>query len=443
MNQSIKFLVPTIRTVAGLLLISVVLCGILTTTAQANYYGYFRLGSYGYFPDDSELDNRVTLSGKLRFGWESDTSPEWSLFSDLRIRGDLDGGGSGVERVTVWDLRMNYGTEVSRFNGSAGVCSIREVSGLGTVTGATFSVKLAGGFSLGAFGGGNTVIKEGFSDLDGTRIGGFFTWKDDHFRRAGIGFVAISGTEFDVDAENLLVFDSYLRFGTSTYFYQMGEYLLGSEADMESGLNFYYGNVRYQPMKILSFSLSYNYFRIRPYLPFSEDLLDDETIHDLLQDEQTDGDRKTSYISPRITFRLGDFWRVYVRYRLRDSDYWHTSQTHQYLAGVSCGNVFRTGVSFNGNFSTSENDDESFDSIYLSVNRDIGEKLALTVSYAQSRYIYPESIWTAVREKETQRAGVALFYTFSRHLNMHLDLERSFGSDDDDNQVILNFRYRF
>ncbi len=410
-----------------------------------HFFGTFQFGAYSYIPDDHEIDPRTSITTRMRFGWKSPESTDWSFFTNARVRSELVEEGDGVDRISLWDLRADYGLETKPLAASLGICTMTEISGMGSIAGGQLQTNLPIGLSIGLFGGNNAVISKGKTDTDGIRWGGYLKLQKETSNNIGIGFVSVSDTEYDYDSKDCLVFDAVYRYTNQLFFYQSGEAILSSEQGKDSsGISFYYGNLGYDPIPLIGLSVSYNYFKQLPYIPFLDmNERQEEGSSDFYRPDDSGQNLKTNAVSPRIDLRLTKNWRVYTRYRTRDSDFEDAAASNEWLGGLSCGSLFGSETSFHCNISRFENDDRQYTGSYVSMARNFGQSLNVSLAYAQSRTVYPENQLVAHHFESTQRISASIFYMFTRKLTALIDYERSMGDKEDrDNQVLLNIRYR-
>jgi hypothetical protein len=406
-------------------------------TLHAGFFGRFNLSSYTWLPSDPVIDSRSSLTGRFRFGWENQDASGLRFLVNLRIRNEL-AESEGLDRLTVYDLRLDYGLDSRPLAGSLGLCRMSEVSGLGDILGAQLQTNLGDKLSCGLFGGANPAVRDGLTTIDGSRYGAYLRLGLDTMRSLGVGYVATAGTEYAWDIRDLVVFDARWIAGRRFSTYHFGEVLVSSDTGDPSGLQYYYGTIRVRPFDALTLGVSYNFYNRRPYMPFKEDILQS---NDAFPTEVPETSLKTNAVSPRIDLRLGRFWRVYVRFRRRDSDY-HDQPWNQWLAGFSCSNFFHSGISLHANFNTTDRGDNGAQqSAYVAINRDLGRRLNAGLTYALSKNTYPESIFVVRHLDRTHRVGLTLDYLLSRRLSFLLDYESSFGDRDEDQQLLLNVRY--
>ena len=409
---------------------------------DSNFFGSINLGTYSYLPDENNLEDRNSLIGRCLMGWQISPDSGWSVLTNFRFRSELENGTDAIDRLSVWDLRLDYGLLSKPIAMSAGLCTLTEVSGLGSVAGGQFQLNLFDQITWGVFGGANPVIEKGTPDFDGVKYGSYLRLSKGMITCAGIGYYKTEQTDEDYDSRDLIVFDTSLNYAKRLFLYQAGEYQIGSETNNEDALTYYFCNLRYQPVAPLAFSVYYNHYDQDPLLILVDDSYDD-ILDDYYDEDHVAKENKSDSISPKIDLRLNRYWRVYVRYRHTDSEFIQSIKTGQWLVGASCQDLFNSGVYLHCNVSKTENDYRDYDSTYISLQRNFGRDLSLTASYAHSSTVYPENQLTSWNVDSTDRISVSGIYRIGKNLNVLLDYERVLGNHDKKNQILMNLRYRW
>lgn len=417
-------------------LIFCVICS--TDTIHASYFGRFDLGTFSVLPDDSDVDSRVSSTGRILFGWQSTKHDEWSILTDLRLRAEPSV--EGTPHYMIWDLRVDYGLDKKPVAGSVGLCRLNEVSGIGSVLGGHLQFNLLDEWSFGLFGGGNPISTEGHFDIDGVRSGAYARYESESHFRAGIALTSISGTDQTLDERNVVSFDTQWATMDSFYFYHFGEITLAKD-DESTRLSYYNANVRLNLTESIRVSTSYNHFEYLPYIQFKDEI----DFYD--QDTTPHYDRNADYtsdsVSPRIDLRINPLWRIYARYRYNRTDYFSGFDSQQWLGGTSCSNLFHSGIAMSASIGSTDRQDRNIVNSFFSLSRDFNRNLNLTLSYSTDRYNRPESMFVSRHAESTHRVSTSIWYRFNESINVLIDYERAFAeSDQGDHQMVFNIQYR-
>jgi len=419
-------------------LIGMLLAGTIPFAAAGDFAGRFDLGSYSMFYDDDDLDDRSTFYGKLRLDWLPGSTGDWNLYSNLRIRGETDG--EDGRKLQVWDLRFGYGLDEKPIAGAVGLMSLHQVSGIGSVIGAHLQTNPCNYFQGGIFGGGNAVVEEGITRSDGTRMGGYLKFLIPDHGDIGIAYVSIADTDCPCEEQDLVVFNSQLNFNDQLFLYQTGEYHLASDTDDTGRLTYYYGNMRYDIHEMVAFSVTYDRYDRLPAMLFKPDPLDEPNVpFDEIYRFQS---HKGYGIAPRIDLKFARTWRLFVRYRLKDTDNFRSDRWNQYLVGIASGNLFNSGISLSGTMAVNRGEYQDYETGYISLCREFGSKLSLSLTFVKDRFVSAENILTARHVESTQRAGISAHYRISRSMNLFMEYEQTFADDPDDEDQRLLFNYQ-
>jgi hypothetical protein len=418
-----------------LFIISIILIILLSPIVLAEVNGRWDVGTYSWIPDEKGLEDRISLLSRLHFNWIQ-SADGWVFRSDLKIREE-----ESNTRLQIWELRMDYGLNKKPFAASFGLCDLDHVTGLGGVLGSECQLNLVPSFHFGLFGGANPVFEEGSTKADGVKLGGYANFDNDSFGSAGLGYVTIRNTDTVGDERDYFAFDTQCRFlEQKIVFYQSGEYQTSSgEKDSKNKLAYYLGTLTFITNDRVSFDLSYDHFDQTPLLQVEQDAFDHTTPDDEIESHYI-GDS----ISPRVNFRISKTWRTFFRYQYRKTDIFEEVTANQYLGGLSCSDVLKSGLYFNGIITVNRSDQKDYQSGYVCIGHDYGAA-SLSVFYSADRFLYPESLLITSHVKSTSRTGFSFMYRLSHGMSLLLDYEHSLGDYkvDQEHRLLVNFQYRF
>lgn len=429
-----------ILTLVVLLLGSAVFSPVVT----AHWTGRFDLGGSPTFYADNQLENRTPITSRIRFRFSPDTADQWLVVGNVRLRSELNSEDS--HKWQIRDLYLQYGQDIEDgpVSLSLGLFQPRNVSGIGDLMGLgaryQFVLPVDSLLSLGVFGGANAVINDGGTDTDGVRVGGFIEARGNSWGQASIGYVSLSEMDFSGDEREYVAFSTTLRIGDRFDFYHSGEFTVSSEAGDDNTLSYYYANAGYDLRESVRFSVTYDLYDRMPYL------------QSLDENEEDSGDTFDRYevyrgqsIGPRLDWRISSNWRVFGRYRYRETDDSHGETWHQYLLGFGCADLMSSGIGVNGSVFISRGDTREYETAFISVTRDIVPALSVSVNVAADRFARLETVTEVQHIDSTYRAGIGGFYRINRSMTAILEYERTFGDSDQDREdrIFFNWQYRF
>jgi len=327
-------------------------------------------------------------------------------------------------------LTLSYDSPKSNWVAGAGRLFVPWASSLNTMDGFYFGRRV-GRQTLGVFGGTNPDPTSWNYDPD-RQIGGAFVnferGRFESFRLSSTSGIAVSRIHWDPDRqfgffENNIFYRQYL----SVYSNQEVDLLNASqnEGKREVTLSRSYFTVRFQPHKVISFDLNENYFRNIP--TFDTRLIGTGLLDKYLFQGVNGG------------FRLALPRRVAVYANAgRSSRTEDRRPSWNYLAGITLGEILRTGIRADYRYSR-------FDSSFgrgtyqsLTAGRDVAEGLRFEIQFGQQDMT---SGFTAQNRARFINGNVD-WYLGTRYF-MALGLTAYRGQVQDYNQYFVTLGYRF
>ncbi len=414
---------------------------------SADWKGRFDLGGNPVFYDDEMLEDRTPLTSGLRLQFTPGSGDNWIFKANLKLRTEANSPDGNQLRLR--DLYVRYGNDSEQSLGSvtAGVFTPEGISGIGDIMGAGIQLNIPAGetsrFGFGAFGGANSAVRDGATDADGVRYGGYLIASGEAWGRMSLAYVSVSDTEFAAQESSYIAFNTSLRLSDRFDFQQSGEFTVSSETDDDSTLTSYFADAGYEFTERLRISVTYDRFDRMPYLASTQY----EEVSGSPNPE--DFDRFSAFsgqsIGPRVDFQLSPEWRAFTRYRYKKTDDFLSQTWHQYLLGFGYMNPVGKGISINGSIFINKGDTKEFETGFLRIGRDFGPSMNLSLNFAADRFAYPETIASAPHVDSTWRTGVSGFFRIRPDMTALMEYERTFGDEerDGDHRVMFNWQYRF
>jgi len=421
----------------------VLLCTLgIPRICTAGYSGRFDAAGYGSYPDDDFFEDRTVVATRFQFTWLDDASGDWRFHTRFRLKEELETESDGV-RLQIWDFRLDYGLNSRFLGGSAGLCHLSEAPGTGTVLGIHLKLNPAKWMSAGVFGGMNPVAEEGITDVDGVKGGAYLTIGETWARHASIAVIAIGDRDDPAleDTQTYTTAEITYRWKQIFSTYHSAE-MDWADPQSDLRLTYYYGRIKLQPLKPLRFSLDYHHFHQIPHLQFNDQFTGDEDLMFKEYYGRSGSGYRTWSVTPGLDVMMGKNWRLYARYRHRETDYFGGDSSDRYSAGVACHDLWNTGFYTDVAVILHRREHgKDTESGRFEIGRDFRD-LNISMSYTGDRYWYGENTDEYEPREDTHRAGITTHYRVTRSLSLLLDIERVFG-DEEDTFVLMNLQYRF
>ncbi|MBN1878833.1 hypothetical protein JW823_01885 [bacterium] len=429
------------------IILTTLLIGLFTSScpADAHWTGRLDLGGYPVFFDDPTLEDRTPLTSGFRLNYSSGS--EWVFKTSFRLRSEANSPDGNIWRVRDLFIRYGRNSDASPFVVTAGLFSPDTITGCGDVMGAglQFNARLddSSHIGFGAFGGANSVVLDGATDADGVRFGGYISAFGTNWGRAGIAYISVTNTDLLIDETNAITFNTSLRFGDRFDVHQTGEYIISSHTGEEDNkLISYYGDAGFDITENLRMGMTYDYY---DRLPFLASLIDDTDPATTPEDFDRIASYSGSSIGPRLDVRIGKAWRLFGRYRYRETNDFLNRIWHQYLGGFSYTSLSGRGLAVNGSVFVNRGDTRDYETGFLRISRGVGSALNLSLNLAADRFSRPETVASTQHVEFTWRAGISGFYRIRSDMTAILEYERTFADSDNnsDHRVMFNWQYRF
>lgn len=418
----------------------------ISPLVSADWTGRFELGGTPVFYDDTSLEDRTPLTTGLRLSYSDGDAGDWLIRSSIKLRTEANSPDGNILRIK--DLFIRYGQfpDRSPMQVTAGVFNPEGVSGAGDVIGAGVRFNLNAGLSsrigLGVFGGGNSVVREGATRIDGIRYGAYVLGSGDDWGQFSLAYVSTASTDLKADEADSLAFSTTVHIGERFDFFQTGEYILKSGSGNDNTLASWTAEAGIDLSEMVRLSVTADYYDQQPSLAASA------------EDSGTDPDGENytytaaysgSSIGPRLDVWFGQSWRVFGRYRYRQTDDYLEQTWNQLLAGFGFVDPSGSGVTVDGSFFVNRGDTRDYETGFIRIGRDFGPHMNLSLNLAADRFARPETAASAPNVQSTWRTGLSGFYRISSGMTAILTYERTFADDDrnSDHRVMFNWQYRF
>ncbi len=404
-----------------------------------------RIGlDYGYMQQPGGGPGYTQFGFMLRMDATRLGNTYWNLSGYYRGRLHSQGGGTDqptlVELINrTYHLSLSYDNPNSPWVAGFGRLYIPWASSLSTIDG-FYLGRRHGGATLGVFGGSAPDPTSWSYDPHRQIAGGFVNFEGgsfESFRFTSTSGIAISRVNWHPDRqfgffENGLYYKRYLSVYSDIEAdfmdgARISDPLTGSQDAPRRGLQLSrsYLTVRLQPLKVLSFDISENYFRNIP--TFDEQLIGTGLLDRYLFQGLSGGFRL------ELPYRTGFYSSVSRSSRTGDA-----SASWDYLAGVTAGNIMRTGVRADLRYS-------KFDSSFgrgtyrsLMFSRELGEGLRFDLQVGQQDFVS-----TLTRQNRARFINGDVDWFLSTHYYLGLGITMYRGEAQNYNQSFVTLGYRF
>ena len=287
-------------------------------------------------------------------------------------------------RLSIYDGFIGARLKGGMLRMRAGHMWLNDLGALGSVAGGLFEARTvpttpseSSVFRAGVFGGLEpNVYRMGYAG-NVRKVGGYVAVDAPHNRRHVLGYVNVKNTA--LTERSVITVANFVPAGTQFFLYQAAEYdLKGPAGILRGGLTYFFSNARYSPTSRIELQQTYNRGRSLDVRGITQDILNGrpvsaQAVEGLLY--QSIGGRVTVEVVPRI--------RIYAGYA-RDKNNREDITTGRLLVGGYASNIGRTGLDVAASDSRIERSAGNYHSTYVSIGRQLGERVYLSGDYTTS-----------------------------------------------------------
>lgn len=347
------------------------------------------------------------------------------------------------ERVSIYDAWVGVRGSDDRWTLRLGQMWLRDLGGIGAVGGLFGEYRFPGSSSFGQvrfglFAGVEPKIRDlGF--VEGITKGGAYVAVDAaHGRRHVLGWVLIRNEE--LTERSIVSFNNFIPVKRMLFIYQALEYDLEGPAGLgESELGYFFTNIRYAPVRLVDFQVTYHRGRSIDARAITDDVLDGQAVDpERLQGLLFESGRLRLSLSP---WRRVRFWVGYGRDRNNSDDEWADRAN----IGVSLTDIAKIGLDFSASTSRTSRLDREYDSTWVSLGKTIGQRVYVSLDYLTSLSVfqYDNGGGTIEFRPESVRYSLSMNANLSRVFSVLLVVERTDHDDYDEVRALSGLTIRF
>ena len=349
---------------------------------------------------------------------------------------------SRSNRTRLYDAWAGGRMAGGRFRVRAGQMWLHDFGALGSVGGlmAEYRTNPAAPrrVRFGVFGGAEPKSFEAGYVPDIRKGGAWIAFESGPMRRHVLGYVLTRNS--GLTERSVLTTSNFIPVGKKLFLYQLAEYdLEGAGGIGEKGLNFFFANARYTPVRVVDLLVTVHRGRSIDARTITEDILNGRPV-----DQKTLDGFLFESAGARVTVEVLKNVRVHAGYA-RDRHNREDRSFRRISAGVWAANVARSGFDLTLSDNRSERPDGSHDAWYASLGRSLGQKLYLTADYATSLSVIRVVDGGALIERrpKSKRYGLNGVWNMSRAFSWIGTIERLEDDSSTDERLLFGVIYRF
>jgi hypothetical protein len=327
----------------------------------------------------------------------------------------------------------------------AGQMWLNDLGGLGSLAGGVVEYKASpttsgpGRLRIGVFGGVEPTAYE-FGYVPGIRkVGGYLTLEGSAGRRHTAGYIRLDHS--GLVERSVVTTTNFLPFRSRLFVYQSAEYdLVGPAGQGHGQLSYFFLNANGSPTSRLDLQGLYHRGRSIDTRSITDDVLAGRP----LREGALDGLLYAS-AGGRITVRVTSDLRLNAGYS-RDRNNRDSTPTTRMTGGASAGDIAGSGVDATVSFSRFGRPSGQYDSLYVSIGRQLGRRVYISGDYSSSVSVltFTGSDGIAIETRpETHQLSASGVVTFSRHVSCSWTVDRTRDDASTDFRVLSGMTYRF
>ncbi|MEO8481834.1 MAG: hypothetical protein ABI634_06460 [Acidobacteriota bacterium] len=322
---------------------------------------------------------------------------------------------------------------------------LNDLGGLGAVSGAVVEYKqgpttaAAGRLRVSMFAGTEPKPYELGSTAGIRKMGGYGILEGNGGRRHVAGYVRLA--DRNLIERSVLTTTNFVPIRSKLFFFQAAEYdLVGPAGQGTGGLTYLMVNAHASPTNRLDLQGLYHRGRSLDTRSITEDVLAGRPLRDGALDAllyASAGARVSVHVARDIRLQAG---------YTRDKNNRDSADTGRISLGVSSGNVAGSGVDVTVTDYRISRPTGQYNSVYLSVGRQIGRAVYLSGDYSSSvsivRFTRSDGITVETRPETTQ-IGLSAVVMTGRHISLSVTADTTHDNDVKDVRVLAGMTYRF
>ena len=363
----------------------------------------------------------------------------------LDLRHARYSSGSRTDRISLYDGYVGGRFADGRIRVRGGQMWLSDLGGLGAIMGAVFEYKQPlttsklGRLRFGGFGGMEPQAYQLGAVPGVTKVGAYGILEGHGGRRHVVGYVRLA--DRNLVERSVVTATNFVPVHSRVFFYQAAEYDLAGPAGQGSGgLTYLMLNAHASAGSHLELQGLYHRGRSLDTRSITEDVLAGRP----LRDGELDALLYAS-AGGRVTVRVAREIRLNAGYT-RDQNNRDSADTQRLTVGLSAGNLGRTGVDLTVNESRIRRPTGQYNSLYLSVGRQIGRMVYLSGDYSNSisivRFTRSDGITIETRP-QTNELSLNGVVTVSRHVSLTVTADQTRDTGVSDTRVLAGMTYRF
>lgn len=413
-----------------------------TTTPGWTRVSFFGLTQRATFQDGTTRSfNQFITNVRVRSGSSELGGLEYSF--DARASATPEDE-SRPTRTTIYDAWVSGRTSGGMFSVRAGQMWLTELGGIGSVGGAMAEYRsgksaTGGRLRVGVFGGAEPKNYDAGYVRGVKKGGGWIAFDGSGNRRHVLGYVLIKDSS--VTERSVLTTMNFIPAGKTFFIYQAAEYdLRGPGGIGKGGLNYFFANARYTPVRVVEVMATYHRGRSIDTRTIAQDILDGRPV----AQKSLDGYRYES-AGGRVTVEVLKNVRVYGGYA-RDRNNGFDKSAGRITAGLWASNVARSGFDLTLSDNRISQTSRSYNAWYASLGRSLGRDVYASVDYTTSlalvRLVDSGGLTIETRPR-TKRYGVNGVWNMTRWVSFLITAEQLRDDTSTDDRGMLGILFRF
>ena len=418
------------------------------TASAQTIAGWSRVSLFGTF-------QRATYDGGAARGFNQ-------IIANVRLRSAIAEDGTGLQyafdvrgsgspgaeaqrtRTNIYDAWVSESTPGGALRLRAGQMWIDDLGGVGAVGGVMAEVRArsktaAGRFRAGLFGGLEPKAFDAGYVKGVKKAGAWMALDGERGRRHVIGYVVIRDAQ--LTERSVLTTTNFINAGTRFFLYQAAEYDLRGPAGLgKGGLNYFFTNARWTPLRPLEIMTTYHRGRSIDARTITQDILEGRPI----DQKSLDGFLFQS-IGGRVTVEVMRNLRVYAGYSA-DRNNREERAAGRMSAGIWASNIAHSGFDLTLSDQRTNQATGRYDAWYVSLGRSLGRSFYASADYSTSlsivRLAGAEGIIVETRPR-TRRYGANAVWNLSRWMSFLLTVEQLRDDHSTDDRLMLGTTFRF
>ncbi|MFZ5787868.1 MAG: hypothetical protein ACOY3Y_15640, partial [Acidobacteriota bacterium] len=345
---------------------------------------------------------------------------------------------------SLYDAYLGYRAE-SGLGFRVGQMWLNELGALGSVGGAMLEWRQKrqgplGRFRFGLFGGLEPEYYDAGYAEDVRKAGAYLALDGSAGRRHVLGYVQVRNQ--DVVERSVVTLSNFIPSGTTFFLYQALEYdLEGPGGNGDGGLNYFFGNVRWAPVRAFEVLATYHRGRSIDVRTISDDIINGRPV----DPRQLEGLLFES-VGARITVTPVKRLRVWGGYA-RDRNNRGEPAADRLNAGVSTNDLLGWGFDITANASRIDRAEAgSYTSWYVSLGKTFGSRVYVTADYTSALSVFriqrSDDVIVETRPSNS-RVSLSALINLSRVFSLQLGGERLDFDEGSEDRLLTGLTVRF